>query len=88
MSLLQTALRAFPPGSIVTAAMLRDRVTPDDTSLDQAVDHALRCSTAHGLPQTVFRDRDSCGWWHTHSLAIRLNLAEQALTVLPANYFT
>ncbi|MGT2457708.1 hypothetical protein ACU4GI_32930 [Cupriavidus basilensis] len=59
-----------------------------DTSRDHAEHCATRAADTHGLPQTVFRDKDSCGWWHTNSLAGRLDRAELAVTMLPARYFT
>ena len=39
------------------------------------------------MPQTVYRDSESGGWWHIHPDANRLHKAEVHVTFLPANYF-
>jgi len=59
-----------------------------DVRLESAVACAMAAADRIGLPQTVYRDADSGGWWHTNSLAPRLERAELHATYLPANYFT
>lgn len=61
---------------------------PDETAPDAAIGAAHRGADLSGLPQTVYRDGDSCGWWHTNALADRLRKAQLMLTVLPARYFS
>lgn len=39
------------------------------------------------LPQTIFRNDDTGGWWHTNSLASVLQSSEVYVTVLPERYF-
>lgn len=58
-----------------------------DTKQAEAIDAATRAATSIGLPQTVYRNADSAGWWHTNPFARLLDRAELALTMLPANYF-
>jgi hypothetical protein len=58
----------------------------------QFCDAVLRAAAAADefmLPQTVYRDAESGGWWHTHALADRLQRApDVAVTMIPAGYFT
>lgn len=61
--------------------------TSTDTTMRQAQDAPERAADRHGLPQTVYRDQDSGGWWHTNALAPRLTRAEVAFTALPTRYF-
>jgi hypothetical protein len=58
-----------------------------ETKVDEAVALAEEAANVSMLPQTVFRDADSGGWWHTHSMATRLAKAECNRTVLPERYF-
>lgn len=58
-----------------------------DTRLHEAMAAADRFSTQGSMPQTVYRDDESGGWWHIHAFAQRLNKAEVHTTFLPANYF-
>ncbi len=58
-----------------------------DTTLPEAELHAAHVATTIGLPQTVFRNADSGGWWHTNPMASLLANAELSVTVLPATYF-
>lgn len=60
-----------------------------ETSKREAIEAAKAAADASSLPQTVFRDADSCGWWHTNSLANRLHGAKTKVfaTYLPSNYF-
>lgn len=66
-------------------AAIQERST--DTNVTEALAAASRFSNACGLPQTVYKDESSGGWWHTNSLADRLRRAEVIQTVLPENFF-
>ncbi|WP_232346519.1 hypothetical protein [Cupriavidus sp. USMAA2-4] len=58
-----------------------------DTTIESAEASARRAADQFGPPQTVYRNETTGGWWHTHSLALRLRTAELAVTVLPRRYF-
>jgi len=67
------------------------RISPNkdrlDTSLLAAKLHARRKADEFMLPQTIFRNSDTAGWWHTNSFASVLAKAEVFATILPARYF-
>lgn len=56
-------------------------------SLESATVCAEQAATKIGLPQTIYRNADSGGWWHTNSLASFLARSEVHATILPINYF-
>lgn len=58
-----------------------------NTSILAAKLHTARSADAFSMPQTIFRTRDTAGWWHTHSYARVLANAEVFATILPARYF-
>lgn len=58
-----------------------------DTNLQAAQDSAVRVADQCGLPQTIYRNADSGGWWHTNALAPLLQKSEVSVTVLPFRYF-
>ena len=58
-----------------------------DTKIDEAERHAREVADQCGLPQTLYRNSDSSGWWHTNALATLLGKAEIFMTVLPTRYF-
>lgn len=58
-----------------------------DTSLSEAILCARSGSEASQLPQTVYRNADSGGWWHTNAFARILAGAELSVTILPPRYF-
>lgn len=58
-----------------------------DTTLEEAQAAAAKFSDESGLPQTVYRSKNSGGWWHTNPLASLLASAEVLVTVLPLRYF-
>lgn len=58
-----------------------------ETKVESAIDAAGRAADSFGLPQTVYKDADSCGYWHIHAFARRLEKAEIVLTMLPTYYF-
>lgn len=60
----------------------------NETSVEAAIQAASRAADAYCLPQTVYKDADSCGYWHINSLASRLCKAEIVVTMLPVRYFT
>lgn len=64
-----------------------DMIWPQETAKRTALSSAAVAAETFGLPQTVFRDRDSAGWGHTNSVAGRLANAELWLTTLPSRYF-
>ena len=61
-----------------------------DTSKHEAIEHAHATANESMLPQTVYRDRDSGGWWHINFAARRLEQrgCELLVTVLPRRYFS
>lgn len=59
-----------------------------DTTKAEAENHASVLANQCGLPQTVYRNADSGGWWHTNALAPLLQKAEVTVTVLPSRYFS
>lgn len=73
--LAEIALRDWPP----------DR---DECTLRSAEGAAEKAADQFRLPQTVYRDGESGGYWHTNPFADRLRNAEVIVTYLPANYFT
>lgn len=58
-----------------------------ETSIAQAQHAAERMANTSGLPQTVYRNADSGGWWHTNALAPLLANSEKFVTVLPDRFF-
>lgn len=60
---------------------------PCDCKLSEAIDYATRAADTSGLPQTVYRNETSGGWWHTNFAAPLLDRAELSVTMLPARYF-
>jgi hypothetical protein len=65
------------------------RLCRDATPLNEAWQYAEAAADKHGLPQTLYSDAESCGWWHTNALANRVHAPGVLLhvTILPANYF-
>ena len=59
-----------------------------DTSLQTAQNSAVPMADQCGLPQTIYRNADSGGWWHTNALAPLLQKSEVSVTVLPVRYFS
>lgn len=59
-----------------------------ETTQDEAVAAAKRASDEYALPQTVFKNEDTCGWWHTNPLSTALKGAQVVMTVLPSRYFS
>ena len=58
-----------------------------DTTIKEAEASARRMADKAMLPQTIYRDSDSSGWWHTNPLSPRLEKSEVFVTVLPARFF-
>lgn len=58
-----------------------------DTKPEEAVEHAKAASDQYGLPQTVYSNADSGGWWHTHPYAKLLHGSKMLVTILPENFF-
>ncbi|MGF6603327.1 hypothetical protein P3T23_008081 [Paraburkholderia sp. GAS448] len=58
--------------------------------LHEAIGTAEHAADAYGLPQTVFRSRDTHGWANTNALARVLGQAgiDIFMTVLPTRYFS
>ncbi len=52
-----------------------------------AIDMARAASDKYGLPQTVYKTSDTCGWAHTNPFSSVLRGAQLDSTWLPANYF-
>lgn len=65
----------------------RDAMMPSwYIKLDAAVEAAMAASDKYGLPQTVYKTEETCGWANTNAFANVLRTAELHLTLLPANY--
>jgi hypothetical protein len=60
---------------------------PLDTKLPEAIARAQHYADMTSIPQTVYRNEESAGWWHTHSFANLLKSAELHVTFLPYYYF-
>ena len=58
-----------------------------ETTVKEAESSARRMADKAMLPQTIFRNTETNGWWHTNPLAPVLNKSEVVVTVLPARYF-
>lgn len=56
-------------------------------SLETAIDLATKAADDYTLPQTVYRNADTCGWANTNFLAPVLDRSELFVTILPARYF-
>lgn len=67
--------------------MVGKRLKQWETKVGEAIVCAEQAANESMLPQTVFRDAESGGWWHTHAMALRLAKAECIRTVLPVRYF-
>jgi hypothetical protein len=57
-------------------------------TLAEAVEAAQRAADNFGLPQTVLRNADTCGWWHSNPFARSIAVSELHATYLPARYFS
>jgi hypothetical protein len=55
--------------------------------LESAIAMATEASDKTGLPQTVFRNSESCGWTHTNFAANILRTAQVNSTWLPSYYW-
>lgn len=58
-----------------------------DTKKTEAISHAEREADRSMIPQTIFRNEDSAGWWHTNPFASLLKRSEVYMSVLPSRYF-
>lgn len=67
--------------------MQKRRERAMDTTIEQAQYAAEGMANASGLPQTVYRNANSGGWWHTNALAPVLARSEMFTTVLPDRFF-
>ncbi|WP_321967193.1 hypothetical protein [Burkholderia cepacia] len=80
----------YPRGRAIAIAIERILSARADVGrLDEAVAIATRAADAAGLPQTVFRTPDTCGWANTNSLAGLLSKkgCETFVTMLPSRFF-
>lgn len=55
--------------------------------LDTAIAIATKDADSTRLPQTVFRNQDTCGWANTNPFAMVLSRSECSVTILPESYF-
>lgn len=55
--------------------------------LESAIAMATEASDKTGLPQTVYRNSETCGWTHTNFLATILRTAQVDSTWLPSYYW-
>lgn len=85
----QACVAALPDfeASIVEYVSRGGPIGRDETPLLAARLAAMRAADSTGLPQTVYRGEQSCGWWHTNSLARLLYKTEVFVTLLPRRYF-
>lgn len=58
-----------------------------DTTQTEAISHAQYAADKYCLPQTIFRNEDTRGWWHTNPFASVLGSADVYMTVLPERFF-
>jgi hypothetical protein len=58
-----------------------------EISLETAEHYASAAADQFGLPQTLYRTADTCGWANTNPFASVLRGAEIHATILPRNYF-
>lgn len=63
------------------------KLKPWEVNLNEAIDTAIRAASNYGIPQTVYRSNDTCGWANTNCLAPCLNGADLHITALPENFF-
>jgi hypothetical protein len=54
---------------------------------ETAVQIAQQDADTFGIPQTVFRNADTCGWTSTNPFAPMLTRSEVSITMLPTRYF-
>lgn len=57
------------------------------TKLPEAMAEAAKQADRIGLPLTIYKAENTCGWWFTNSLSAWLRGAKLHATVLPFNYF-
>ena len=55
--------------------------------LSQALESAQAAADKYGLPQTVFKTPETCGWSNTNPFSSVLAKADVHATILPANFF-
>jgi hypothetical protein len=60
-----------------------------EIKLEVAIETAQLAANVYGLPQTVFKTPDTCGWANTNPFASFLNdrNCDVSVTMLPRNYF-
>ncbi len=60
-----------------------------DTKQQEAITFAEQAADQHGIAETVYRNKESGGWWATNALSPVLSLrgCETFVTILPRNYF-
>lgn len=59
----------------------------DTFPLESAIESAIHTADKLWLPQTVYRNQETCGWYHTNSSATVLGRSEVHATFLPKCYF-
>jgi hypothetical protein len=62
-------------------------VDPCDFPQESAVARAASVASESAIPQTVYSNQTSGGWWHTNFLANLLRDSTVFVTMLPINYF-
>jgi hypothetical protein len=67
--------------------MVNQVLNGNNFSLEGAIASAKHAADFHGLPQTVYQNADSCGWWHTNPFAKLLAHSELNQSILPTRYF-
>ena len=67
---------------------LEGEASADPARALQSFEAAQRAADNFGLPQTVLRNADTCGWWHSNPFARSIAVSELHATYLPARYFS
>lgn len=79
---------AVPESSLSLQPVNDMKLDSLDTRLPEGIHWAVHHSFESGLPQTVYRDASSGGWWTMQALSPALGKAQVALTVLPPRWWS
>lgn len=77
------------PGQVGNCPIIetKQRQADDGTSRLVAEMYAARKADECGIPQTIFKNEWTAGWWHTNPFASVLSRSKIFITILPARYF-
>lgn len=92
MTTLKTLGSRRPPTRRTTTERVAGQRQDLDPSwyvkLEHAIETASRSADQTGLPQTVYRNQDTCGWTNTNAFAGVLNRSTVFATMMPASYWS